>query len=65
MNSHSPGHVAHLDRAPASEAGGSGFESRRAHRIQPESESSRKHASQGVLEVAKGNPFLFQPHVGA
>ena len=25
------GHVAHLDRAPASEAGGSGFESRRAH----------------------------------
>ena len=31
MNSSSFGRVAHLDRVPASEAGGSGFESRRAH----------------------------------
>ena len=31
----SHGRVAHLDRVPASEAGGSGFESRRAHSQNP------------------------------
>src|SRR5580704_17348794 len=45
------GRVAHLDRVPASEAGGSGFESRRAH----SSNSSKSLEAFGTIFSSEGS----------